>query len=334
MTGAGVVQTSSPIGFETLYAGYRWDNPAPQMYYVRNRFLLPQVGTWNKRDPLGYVDGMGLYWVVRTVFGVDPEGTTFGMCPDSKSQLILSTHLQYSCKCGWIDWSHAGGNDDKVPGAALSDLKAFIEQIRELAKLPPGKQGKVCYGTSQQKLLAKKHIMVVTGTKMCFYVATGLSAREIECAAFEMFARVQIRYEYHQHEFEALAELFSIGIFPTNNSGFSPEDLPSDVLLFRRALGNLSVQDVKNICGPVIEDKTKNLGLCAGFDWNSKLTSWNPTPCVAAGTLCDGLGETGILEFPKAVARPRCELSGEGPVWRSTGESYTGVETVELRTSP
>ena len=52
MTGAGTVQTSSPVGFETLYAGYRWDNPTPQMYYVRNRFLLPQVGTWNKRDPL------------------------------------------------------------------------------------------------------------------------------------------------------------------------------------------------------------------------------------------------------------------------------------------
>ena len=61
MTGAGVVQSASTIGFETLYAGYRWDNPAPQMYYVRNRFLLPQIGSWNKRDPLGYVDGMGLY---------------------------------------------------------------------------------------------------------------------------------------------------------------------------------------------------------------------------------------------------------------------------------
>jgi hypothetical protein len=60
MTGAGTVQSSSPIGFETLYAGYRWDNATPQMYYVRNRFLLPQVGTWNRRDPLGYVDGMSL----------------------------------------------------------------------------------------------------------------------------------------------------------------------------------------------------------------------------------------------------------------------------------
>ena len=65
MTGAGVVQSASTIGFETLYAGYRWDNPAPQMYYVRNRFLLPQVGTWNKRDPLGYVDGIALYSIVH-----------------------------------------------------------------------------------------------------------------------------------------------------------------------------------------------------------------------------------------------------------------------------
>jgi len=61
MTGAGVVQSASAIGFETLYGSYRWDNPAPQMYYVRNRFLLPQVGTWNRRDPAGYTDDINLY---------------------------------------------------------------------------------------------------------------------------------------------------------------------------------------------------------------------------------------------------------------------------------
>ena len=81
MTGAGTVQTSSPIGFETLYAGYRWDNPAPQMYYVRNRFLLPQVGTWNRRDPLGYVDGMAVNeYCGGFVFSyVDPTGLQLGI---------------------------------------------------------------------------------------------------------------------------------------------------------------------------------------------------------------------------------------------------------------
>jgi len=64
MNGAGTVQASSAIGFETLYDGYRWDNASPQMYYVRNRFLLPTVGTWNRRDPLGYVAKMSQYCYV------------------------------------------------------------------------------------------------------------------------------------------------------------------------------------------------------------------------------------------------------------------------------
>jgi len=46
MTGVIAVQGNSFIGFETLYAGYRWDNANPKMYYVRNRFILPMIGTW------------------------------------------------------------------------------------------------------------------------------------------------------------------------------------------------------------------------------------------------------------------------------------------------
>jgi RHS repeat-associated protein len=76
MTGAGVVQTSSAVGFETLYAGYRYDGATPQMYYVRNRFLLSMIGTWNRRDPLGYVDGMSLYQYCysNVIVWNDPSG--------------------------------------------------------------------------------------------------------------------------------------------------------------------------------------------------------------------------------------------------------------------
>jgi hypothetical protein len=48
----------------------------PQMYYVRNRFLLPMIGTWNRRDPLGYVDGMSLYQYCysNVIVWNDPSG--------------------------------------------------------------------------------------------------------------------------------------------------------------------------------------------------------------------------------------------------------------------
>jgi RHS repeat-associated protein len=76
MTGAGTVQTGSASDFETLYAGYRWDGDSPQMYCVRNRFLLPMIGTWNRRDPLGYVDGITLlsYASAAPIDTLDPSG--------------------------------------------------------------------------------------------------------------------------------------------------------------------------------------------------------------------------------------------------------------------
>jgi len=78
MTGGMAVQSNSPIGWESLYAGYRWDGASPQMYYVRNRFLLPMIGTWNRRDPLGYSGGdtnLSRYVKNRVASKSDPTGT-------------------------------------------------------------------------------------------------------------------------------------------------------------------------------------------------------------------------------------------------------------------
>ncbi|MCC6285975.1 MAG: hypothetical protein IT439_11870 [Phycisphaerales bacterium] len=41
-------------------AGYEWD-PHVRRYHVRNRVLYPEIGRWTRRDPMGYVDGMGVY---------------------------------------------------------------------------------------------------------------------------------------------------------------------------------------------------------------------------------------------------------------------------------
>ncbi|MBX3382415.1 MAG: hypothetical protein KF864_02795 [Phycisphaeraceae bacterium] len=61
------------------YAGYEYD-PATSQWHVRHRVLVSEMGRWNRRDPLGYVDGMSLYEYVgsRAVVAVDPSGLRRG----------------------------------------------------------------------------------------------------------------------------------------------------------------------------------------------------------------------------------------------------------------
>ena len=51
---------ASDVGNEILFCGYRFD-PESHLYHVRRRMYHPTLGRWLQRDPLGYVDGMGLY---------------------------------------------------------------------------------------------------------------------------------------------------------------------------------------------------------------------------------------------------------------------------------
>ena len=64
---------------EILFCGYRYD-PETSLYHVRHRMYHSTLGRWLQRDPLGYVDGMGLYQYVGSMPGAatDPEGLAFG----------------------------------------------------------------------------------------------------------------------------------------------------------------------------------------------------------------------------------------------------------------
>ncbi len=64
-------------GLRKLYAGYELDPYlSGTKYHVRNRVYDAAQGRWSRRDPLGYVDGMGLYEYVggRAVIATDPMG--------------------------------------------------------------------------------------------------------------------------------------------------------------------------------------------------------------------------------------------------------------------
>lgn len=65
------------------YAGYVRDRWAPDLYHVRHRVYDTRMGTWTKRDPLGYVDGIALYAYCRLspIVNLDSDGRLSTRCP-------------------------------------------------------------------------------------------------------------------------------------------------------------------------------------------------------------------------------------------------------------
>jgi len=67
--------TTSALGNPYLFTARRWDADL-SLQYNRARYYQPATGRWISRDPLGYVDGMGLYEYVQSepVAFADPLG--------------------------------------------------------------------------------------------------------------------------------------------------------------------------------------------------------------------------------------------------------------------
>jgi RHS repeat-associated protein len=104
-----------------LYCGYRFDAETG-LYHVRNRVYHPTFGRWVQRDPLGYVDGMGLYEYASSMAlrARDPSGL-----------LILLIH-------GKTAASHHFGRGE------MRDIRTQIaERTKELAGRSPGTEMKV-----------------------------------------------------------------------------------------------------------------------------------------------------------------------------------------------
>jgi len=96
------------------YAGYRLtDLTLTTVWHVRYRDFVPEIGTWTKRDPIGYAGGQNLYGYV----GGDPIGSIdpMGLLP--------------SPKCG----SGCGGGD-RGGGRAALQIDLTPSQMRKRAK--------------------------------------------------------------------------------------------------------------------------------------------------------------------------------------------------------
>ncbi|MFO0526746.1 MAG: RHS repeat domain-containing protein, partial [Planctomycetota bacterium] len=80
------------------YTAREWD-PTLRLYYFRARWLEPKAGRFIGRDPLGYVDGMGLYGAYLGLNGLDPTGTVLIKCECYQSLTGFGTYwFDQDCK--------------------------------------------------------------------------------------------------------------------------------------------------------------------------------------------------------------------------------------------
>lgn len=122
----GAVAGGSVVGNPYLFTGRRWDVETGN-YYFRARYYSAVQGRFLGRDPLGYVDGMGLYGgYFAERFGLDPMGYGEGWIPDwlQGKEGLIPDWLQG--REGWIP--------DALQGHPVEGVYEYIEKqpIKEL----------------------------------------------------------------------------------------------------------------------------------------------------------------------------------------------------------
>ena len=63
-----------------IFTGRRYEAET-RLYFVRRRYYSPSLGGFIGRDPIGFEDGMNLYWAHFVPSGTDPMGLALGFGP-------------------------------------------------------------------------------------------------------------------------------------------------------------------------------------------------------------------------------------------------------------
>ena len=265
------------------YTGRTIDDES-HFYQFRSRMYCAREGRFLSIDPSKYSDGQSLF---ANYFGLqkqDPSGMA------SRPQVENGT-LVYSTGCGWIDWTHAGISDEWVKTDRFSEVwKAISEAVGS------GKS-EVCY--SQKQGIGP----LTSGYKECFWFQSPLDEEQKKCVAWSIFTAVSEGFEEHQNTYGK----------PWNNSGFSTEDLMSDLILFMRITEGYTREDIESFC-KVWNHRESTKCLFDQFPWDD-IETWGTVMKVKAGN------PWGIPDnpYPKELKPPRGCFLGKGVYFGSLG---------------
>lgn len=295
----GEYSTNNPFRFSTKYT----DTESGYLYFGR-RFYNAQTGQWINRDPLEEPGGINLYAFVKNnaIGNIDPVGL-------SHREDIAIGRLQYTCACGWVDWSHVAPDANRVP--TLRQMWHNILANKGEQQSYTKKGFRVSYGQSFDYPFGLADISDaftdgVTGT---YFVRYNLSRDEQILVALSIVKEVSERFENLQASFPYGRPSFPY-IGPLTKSGFSEEDLVSDLIGANRALRDISEPFARAICEPLpvpiaekIWDRTGGL---------KQVKTWTPNYYhrVVPGC-CEGEGR---VKWPPQFYKMRD--TPEGDLWR------------------
>ncbi|WP_150522800.1 hypothetical protein [Roseibium sediminis] len=207
--------------------------------------------------------------------------STFGDIATGYDRLAGAANygLVYTCNCGWLDLGHLNPtNNDPLIGAA--NLWTQIQSEGPDARThwgyfyPPNfrqydypdtvlrdmrRDGTARFadGSTGYRVTYRQQMGPGLGTTGAFLVRRGLSEIEQKSVALSIFLIVSFRFETFQRGLEwggianTLSELIRGKAY---DSGFSQEDLVSNLIGFYVGVGEISKRDAISACHPVSED--------------------------------------------------------------------------------
>lgn len=225
--------------------------------------------------------------------------------------------LIYTCNCGWLDLDHVRDNSsrpfigarnlwrqirdgDLPPGVDPNRLYdhpgpsglPYVDPLERLARFHDGAPGyKVTYKQDMGKW------GVTAGVSRTYLVRYRLSPKEKREVALAIFVEVSELFEGFQ------------GRFPWNivtGSGFSQEDLVSNLLSFYIGIGDYTLPQVLALCKKVSTEAALAIWDREGNVEEKKDKAFRPAFAKEPGEECAGSDRA----FPKAFSRVQPAIKG------------------------
>ncbi|WP_150526510.1 hypothetical protein [Roseibium sediminis] len=218
----------------------------------------------------------------------------------------ISYGLIYTCNCGWLDLGHLSPeNDNKIIGAQNlwsqlkgggpdaqvawgyhypPDFRQYSYSDRVLKDMRRDGKARFADGatgyrvTLRQEMILPKRVGRL-GETQSYLIRRNLPETELKSVALSIFIQVSLGFERLQQslEFGGIANFFTeMFLNKPYDSGFSREDLVSNLIGFYIGVGEITKADAIAACHPVSEESATKVWEREGAVGQRKNTSFVP----------------------------------------------------------